>query len=147
MKKQTLLKSALILLPALAVGLATTGDSVMVFDTLTGKLEYFSYFDILPYGTYQTITPLAALLCVLVGVLAAICLAAKKEKLLKAVMVISMVTSIVAVAPILMSGDVKIVPNVALPLFMLLEYVAAYCLGKKPDTDNYQEKLKARRQK
>ena len=147
MKKQTLLKSALLLLPALAVGLATTGDSVMVFDTLTGTLEYFSYFDVLPYGTYQTITPLAALLCVLVGVLAAIFLAAKKEKLLKAVMVLSMVTSIVAVAPILMSGDVKIVPNVALPLFMLLEYVAAYCLGKKPETEKYQEKLKARRLK
>ena len=147
MKKQALLKAALLLLPALAVGLATTGDSVMVFDTLTGTTEYFSYFDILPYGPYQTITPLAALLTVVTGILAAIYLAAKKEKLLKAIMIIAMAASIVAVVPILMSGDVKIVPNVALPLFMLLEYSAAYYHIKQEKPEKHQEKLSGRRKK
>jgi hypothetical protein len=37
MKKRVIFKSLLILLPVLAVGLATTQNSVTVFDTVTGQ--------------------------------------------------------------------------------------------------------------
>ena len=48
MKKKVLLQSLLIVLPILAVGLATTTNSVTVFNTLTGETQYYSYFDVLP---------------------------------------------------------------------------------------------------
>lgn len=145
MKKQTLLKSVLILLPVLAVGLATTTDSVMVFDPAAGTTEYFSYFDLLPYGAFQLITPLAAVLSALSGILAAVYLGKKREKSLKGVMILSMAAAIVAVVPILLSGDVKIVPNVGLPIFMLLEYAFAYYQHKQGHEEKPQEKLSARR--
>ena len=62
MKKRAILKSLLILLPILAVGLATTGDSVLVFDAQSGVTEYYSYFDLIPDTGLQMLPPLAAML-------------------------------------------------------------------------------------
>lgn len=145
MKKQTILKSILLLLPILAVGLATTTDSVMVFDSVSGTMEYYSYFDPLPYGALQMITPLAAVLSGISGILAAVYLGKKSQKCLKGVSIVSMAAAIVAVVPILLSGDVKIVPNVGLPIFMLAEYCFAYYHQKKNEPKENQEKLSARR--
>ena len=145
MKKKTIVKSLLILLPVLAVGLATTGDSVMVFDPATGAMEYFSYFSLLPYGAFQLVTPLAALLAALSGVLAAVYLGMKSKKCLKGVQIVSMAAAIVAVVPILLPGDVKIVPNVGLPIFMLVQYGVAYYQQKQTEEVKHQEKLPARR--
>ena len=145
MKKQAILKSLLILLPVLAVGLATTADSVTVFDSATGTLAYFSYFDLLPYGALQLITPLAAGLSILTGILAAVYLGKKSQKCLKGVMILSMAAAIVAVVPILLPSDVKIVPNVGLPVFMLLEYAFAYYQYKQLHGEKPQERLDARR--
>lgn len=147
MKKQIIMKSILILLPILAVGLATTADSVTVFDSATGKLEYFSYFDLLPYGALQLITPLAAGLSILTGILAAVYLGKKSQKCLKGVMILSMAAAIVAVVPILLPSDVKIVPNVGLPIFMLLEYAAAYYQQKQTEETKHQETLALRRER
>lgn len=147
MKKKTLMKSLLLLLPVLAVGLATTADSVMVFDSVAGTIEYFSYFSLLPYDAFQSVTPLAGMLAALSGVLAAVYLGRKKEKMLKGIMIVSMAAAIVAVVPILLSGDVKIVPNVGLPVLMLLEYLAAFNQTKQTEEVKYQEKLSTRRKK
>ena len=145
MKKQMLLKSVLILLPVLAVGLATTADSVMVFDSVAGTTEYYSYFDLLPHGAFRLVTPLAAVLCLAAGILAAVYLGKKSQKCLKGLGIVSMAAAIVAVVPILLSGDVKIVPNVGLPIFMLAEYAFAYYHQKKGDSEKSQEKLSPRR--
>lgn len=147
MKKQALMKSLLILLPILAVGLATTADSVMVFDPASGITEYYSYFELLPHGVFQLITPLAAVLCLVAGILAAVYLGKKSQKCLKGVMLLSMAAAIVAALPILLSSDVKIVPNVGLPIFMLLEYAAAYYQQKQTEENKPQEKLSARRKR
>ena len=71
-KKQAILKSFLILLPVLAVGLATTGNSVMVFDSTAGTTAYYAYFEVLPVAQYQMLPPLAATLSVVAGILAAV---------------------------------------------------------------------------
>lgn len=130
MKKQALLKSILILLPILAVGLATTTDSVMVFDSLAGTTEYYSYFDLLPVADYQMLTPLAGMLCIASGILAVVYLAAGKKKCLTASGYTALAVSILAILPVIQGGDVKVMPNVGVPILMLAHYAYAYFWGK-----------------
>ena len=100
MKKQMIVKSLLILLPVLAVGLATTVNSVTVFDTVTATTEYYSYFDAIPVGSFQMLLPLAASLCVVSGILAALWLANKKPGCLKASGYIAFIAAAAASIPI-----------------------------------------------
>lgn len=140
MKKQILLKSVLILLPTLAVGLALAGDSVTVFDTVTGNLEYYSYLDLLPVANLQMVTPLAAILSLVSGILAGVYLGFGKKGCLKAVMAVSFVSSVLAVIPVLLRETVLVIPNVGLPIFMLIQCLLAYYYLKRPET---QEKIEA----
>lgn len=135
MKKQIILKSFLIVLPTLSVGLALAGDSVTVFDTATGVLEYYSYLDILPVTNLQMVTPLAALLALVSGILAGVYLARGKKGWLKGVMGVSFVSSMCAVIPILLREAVLVIPNVGLPIFMLLQCLLAYYYLKTPETE------------
>lgn len=136
MNKKVILKSLLILFPILAVGLATTGDSVTVFDTVSGQTQYYSYFDILPVGNLQMVTPLAALLCAFSGILAAIYMAGKKDSFLKASGYAALASAVLAAIPAALREAVLVLPHVALPIFMLLQYVTAYFLAKAaPDKE------------
>lgn len=142
MKKQKIMKLFLILLPILAVGLATTGDSVMVFDPQTGSTDYYSYFTPLEVGSFQMITPLAAVLSLVSGILAAVYMVFKKNGLLKGIVGVSFCSATLAVLPILMPAEVKIMPNVGLPIFMMAQLFLAYILLKEPQV---QEEKKAPR--
>ena len=146
MKKQAIMKSFLILLPVLAVGLATTGDSVMVFDSLAGTTAYYSYFEVLPVEQYQLLTPLAASLSVVVLILAIAALAVKKQSLLKASYIVALAAAAVAAIPIVQTGDVRVLPNVGLPILMIAHYVLAYYVSKG-DGVFREEKKQARLQK
>lgn len=132
MKKQNLMKAFLILLPILAAMLAVSEKSVTVFDANTGVTEYYSYLEPLNVGSFQMITPLAAMLCLASGILSGAYIALKKQGLLKAVAVVSFCAATVAVIPTLMSTDVKVIPHVGLPILMGLECLEAYYLTKKP---------------
>ena len=132
MKKQVIMKILLILLPVLAVGLATTVDSVLVFDPQAGTAEYYSYFTPLDVGGFQMITPLAAILSAVGGLLAAAYMAVKKEWCLKGIVGVSFCAATLAVLPTLLSSDVKIVPNVGLPILMITHCLLAYFMVKKP---------------
>ena len=145
MKKETLMKILLILLPILAVGLATTVDSVLVYDTQLGTTEYYSYFDLLPVGTFQLITPLAAVLSGVSGLLAAAFVAVKKQGLLKAVVGTSFCAATLAGLPTMLSTDIKIIPNVGLPLFMVAELFLAYYMLKKPQQQEQKKAQKLRK--
>lgn len=68
MNKQRILKLLLIALPVMAVGLATTVDSVMVFDSSAGSVQYYSYFSLIPGLGVQMVVPLAAILCLNRGI-------------------------------------------------------------------------------
>ncbi|MEE1037227.1 MAG: hypothetical protein U0L15_08935 [Oscillospiraceae bacterium] len=132
MKKQVIMKILLILLPILAVGLATTVDSVLVFDPQAGTMDYYSYFTPLDVEGFQVITPLAAILSAVSGLLTAVYMAAKKEWCLKGIVGVSFCAATLAVLPILFAADVKIVPNVGLPILMISHCLLAYFMVKKP---------------
>ena len=140
MKKTIFLKSMLILFPILAVGLATTVDSVMVFDTLTGTTSYFSYFDPVPVANLQMLPPLAAMLCVISGVLAAVYLGKDKKGCLKASGYAAGASAVAATIPIAIQGDVLVVPNVVLPICMLAQYAVAYYMGKQAQKEEANKK-------
>ena len=131
MNKKMILKILLVLFPVLAVGLATTVDSVTVFDTVTRQTQYYSYFDILPVGDLKLITPLAGLLAAASGIAAAVYMARKKGGALKAAGWLALASACVAAVPVLLRGQILVIPNVGLPILMVLEYVDAYYLGKE----------------
>ncbi len=131
MKKKIILKSLLVLLPVLAVGLATTVNSVTVFDTVSGTAEYYSYFDLVPVENLQLLPPLAAVLSLVSGILAAIFLGKKKEGFLKASGYAAFAAAAAAALPVALRGEVLVVPNVALPIFMLMQYGVTYFVGRE----------------
>ena len=145
MKKNTILKSLLILFPVLAVGLATTPDSVLVFDTLTAETQYFSYFDVLPVQNMQMVPPMAALLSALSGILAAVYLAKKKFNVLKASGYVAVASACLAAIPVVVRGDVMVLPNVALPIFMLMQYVVSTMMKKAEKEEPKKNKRLSRR--
>jgi len=130
MKKTILLKALLFLLPIMAVGLATTVDSVTVFNSLTGQTEYYSYFDVLPVENLKLVTPMTALLAALSGVLSAVYLAKKRISFLKAAGYAALASSCAAAIPMMVREDILVIPSVGLPIFMVLEYLVAYMLEK-----------------
>ena len=146
MKKQTLVKSLLILLPVLAVGLATTRDSVIVFDSVTGVTEYYSYFDLAPVSDLQMLPPLAAMLSLVSGVCAAIWLVTKKKWSLKGIFGTSFAAATVAGIPVMICSAVQMVPNVALPIFMIIQCLVASHLqkGREKEEEKKAPKLKKR---
>ena len=125
MKKKAFVKSLLILLPVLAVGLATTGDSVIVFDAAAGITTYYSYFDLIPVTSLQNLPPLAGLLSAVCCICAVVYLIKKKQWSLKGVVGTALAAATAAVIPVMVQGTVKVVPNVGLPVFMLIEYLVA----------------------
>lgn len=133
MKKQTLIKALLILFPVLAVGLATTVDSVTVFDTVAGTTEYYSYFDLIPVENLQGLPPLAATLSLISGILAAVYLGKKSAGCLKAAGYTAFGAAVAACIPITVRGDILVIPNVVLPIFMLAQYLVAYFVAKMPE--------------
>lgn len=146
MKKWNLKKIFLILLPILATGLATTVDSVIVFDSQAGTTAYYSYFELIPEFSFQAAMPLAAVLSLISGVLAAVYMVGNKEGCLKGIAGTAFCSATLAVLPFLMQGDVMIVPNVGLPIFMLIDCVLAYVMLKKPEKkeEDKGKRLKAR---
>ena len=132
MKKATLVKSLLILLPVLAVGLATTVDSVMVYDSVAGTTVYYSYFEPIPAGNLQMLPPLAATLTVISGILAAIFLGKKRMGMLKASGYVAFIAAAAASVPMMIRGETLVIPNVGLVILMLAHFLIARYVEKMP---------------
>ena len=140
MRKRALIKSIFLLLPVLALGLATTGDSVMVFDPAAGTTDYYSYFDLLPVAQVQLLLPLAGCLCAVVGLLAVVYLLRKKKGALKASGFVALAASVLAILPVISGTEVKTVPNVGVPILMFVYYfLANYWSGKEQPEAQGQE--------
>lgn len=139
MKKLDWKKILLVLMPVLSIGLATTMDSVTVFDAASGNTEYYSYFDLIPNSSFAMLMPLAAILSGVCGILAAILIVRKKGGVLKGIVGCSFCSATFAVLPILLKGDVVIFPNVGLPIFMMVNCMVAYTLLKKPQPEQQSE--------
>ena len=115
-------------------------DSVTVFDTAAGTTEYYSYFDLVPVENLQGLPPLAATLCVISGILAAVYLGKKSAGCLKAAGYVAFGAAIAACIPIVIRGDVLVIPNVALPIFMLAQYLVTYFVAKLPEQTSVKKK-------
>ena len=135
-------KVILVLMPILSVGLATTVDSVTVYDSIAGTTEYYSYFALIPDSNFAILMPLAAILSFVCGILAAILIVKKNMKMLKGIVGCSFCAATFAVLPVMLGGDVVIAPNVGLPIFMMVDCFLAYMMLKKPQ---HEEEIKHRR--
>lgn len=133
MKKNVLMNVFLILLPAMAVLLATTSDSVTVVDSLTKTTETYSYFDLIPDLSTQMCMPLAALLAVAATVLAVLHVATAKPWCVQGLYWVAFLSATAAVIPILARGETMVLPNVGLPILMLIDCLLAGILKKKPE--------------
>jgi len=131
MKKRAVLQSLLILFPILAVALATTPDSVTVFDTVTKQVQVFSYFDLIPESNLQMLPPLAALSSAVSGILAAVYLGKKKQAFLKGTGYAAVTSATLAAIPVVMQNQIMVIPNVGLPIFMVMQFGVSYYLQKK----------------
>jgi len=123
------------LMPILAVGLATTMDSVMVFDSAAGTTEYYSYFDLIPNSNFAMLMPLSAILSLVCGILAAVLIVKKKHGVLKGIVGCAFCAATFAVLPIMLKGEVVVFPNVGLPIFMMVDCFVAYMMLKNPQTE------------
>ncbi len=132
MKKTVLLKIFLILLPGLAVLLATTEDSVTVFDSVAQTTEYYSYFDLVPVTVVQLCTPLAALLAVAATILAVLFVVLGKMWCIKGMFWTAFLSAVVSSLPLLMRTEVIVVPTVFFTILMGVACLFAYSVQKKP---------------
>ena len=138
MKKTTFQKLFLILLPIMAVILATTGDSVMVFDKASSATVYGSYFSLIPEaGNTAILPPLAAMTALASVVLAIVYVASGKRGSVNALRWTSAASTCAAALPVVMQGEVLVIPHVMLPILMAALFLLSLTCGKqaeqKPD--------------
>ena len=137
MNKKTLTNVFLILLPAMATVLATTGDSVHVYDVPAGTAQSYSYFSLVPVASVQLCTPLAAMLAVTAAVLALGFVFGKKHWCLQAEFYCACASTCLAACPNLVRGDILVIPNVMFPLLMaVLGLLANAARKEKEETPN-----------
>ncbi len=132
MNKQLLTKIFLILLPAMAVVLATTGDSVMVYDKAAETTSYASYFVPVNAGGLTLLPPLAAILAIVTTVLGIVYAITRKNWCIRGVIATGFVSATAATVPVLMQGEMLVVPNPMLPILMLAACAVAVYASKKP---------------
>ena len=145
MKKNTMTKLVLLLLPIMAVVLATTGNSVKVYDIAAETVQNYSYFTLLPVEKLQMLTPLAAILTVATLVLAVIYLIAEKRWCLRGIRYTACLATCAAACPNLIRGDVLVMPNVLLPILMAVELLIANAARKAPEEKPTGERLGLRK--
>ncbi len=130
MKKQTIMLILLILLPVAAVAYGLTGNSVMVFDAATKVTSYYSYFTLVPEVETQAAAPLAGVIAVAAALLAAGFLVRRSPKWLKAVMLTSFASAMLALIPVYVQAKVNAVPGVLFPILMLGQCFVAWRMSK-----------------
>ncbi len=133
MNKTLMQKLFLILLPVMAVALATTGDSVTVFDPATGNTITGSYFALIPEtGNLQILPPVAGILAVAALVLAIYYMVKTQAKLLRGIVWTALLSASAAALPIGLAEGIVVVPHVVLPLLMCAQAGLAYFVSKQP---------------
>ena len=131
MNRNKVMKFFMIMLPPMAFGLATTVDSLVVFDSVSGVTSYYSYFQQVPGVPMALLAAFAGILCIPGLILAVLAAVTDFTWAFAALKWISFASACCAVAPILFRGEVLVVPNVALPLLMMVEFALAYFAEKK----------------
>ena len=133
MKKINWMPVLLIVFAVIATYVACMPNGVAVYDLAQSKEPFYcSYFNLLEDVNFSVSLPLAALGTCVTLMSAGIYLAVKKVQLLSFMKLISIITSIMAVVPILAKDPViTLVPNMLLPIAMIGEYMVAFSMEKK----------------
>ena len=123
----------LVVFAVIAVYVAAMPTGVAVYDLEQSKEPFYcTYFNLLEDVNFSISLPLAALGASVNLMSAGIYLVNKKTNLLSFIKLISIVSAILAVVPILVKDPViMLVPNMLLPIALLSDYVVAYYLEKE----------------
>lgn len=132
MNKNIVFKWFLALTPVSAFFLATTGGSVTVYDISAQQVGHLSYFALVEGVPASLLLPLSGFLTAAASVLALVLVLGKKQGCCPWLKWISLIAACLAVAPMFMTSDVRVVPNFLLPLLMMVEYVLCrFASGEK----------------
>ena len=135
MNKKLWLKVFLPLLSLMAVVLATTSDSVTIYNIPTQTVQTCSYFSLVTEETVQLCTPFAAIMAVAALVLAVIYVLAEKRWSIRGVFYTALLSCFAATVPPLVRGDVIVVPHVLFPVLMAIVCLLAYSVVKQPKSE------------
>ncbi len=135
MNKKRIKTIFLVLLPILAAGMAVNPGSVMLYDTAQDKMSACSYFALLPEGTFRLGTVLAGFLTCLSGGLAITYLVGKKDGVAKAIVYISLAGAALASVPILINSQIRVLPNVGVPILLIVQAAVAYFIPERKPKD------------
>lgn len=141
MNKKFLTNVFLPLLPGMAVMLATTGDSVKIYNIPAGTVEACSYFTLLPVTNMQMVTPLAAMLAVAALIFALVYVFTGKTWCVRGVLYTAVLSTCAAACPNLMRSEIMVAPNVLFPILMAVLSFLAYRVGKKAESKTVAPRL------
>ena len=149
MNKKTVYNILLIAFPAVAILLASGGNSVRILDRTAGTYTYQSYFSLLPEGTFQMSTVLAMGLAMAALVFAIVYVVSGKHKCLKGIYLVTFASVFAAEIPTLLQNELLVVPNVLVPILLIADCAMAYYKMKRPEEEKKKQKqgerLQARR--
>ena len=133
MKKIKWLPVLLVVFAVIAVYVASMPAGVAVYDLAQSKEPFYcTYFNLLEDVSFSFTLPLAAMGACMTLMTAGIYVVVKKSNMLSFIKLVSLITSILAVVPVLVKDPViLLVPNMLLPIVMIGEYVVAYYMEKK----------------
>lgn len=134
MKKQTMMKLVLAVLPLLTVAVTAGPGSVTVFDGET--TSYYSWLQMVPESLWGWCAPVAALMNHAVFALAVIYGLSGKRWCLRGIGGLAFAAACVAVLPIVIQSEIKIVPNVFGVILLIAEWGAAYLIRKSVAGEN-----------
>ncbi len=124
MKKSMFLKIALLGLPLAVVAIAIDPESV---DVISGEtLRHTSFAEAVVGSAVGWCAPVALLLTYGIFGLAVFHLVTKKDVLLKIIRVVSFVAACLAACPILVSGEVRVVPNAFAGLLLMILFLVSH---------------------
>lgn len=128
MKKQKWMKLVLLALPLLVVLVASGPSGVTVFDG--ENMAYYSWHQLVPKSDLGWCAPMAVVMNYAVFALAVLYFLKKKSWCLTGIFYIAFAAACVAVLPIVVQSDIKVVPNVMGVIFLGAESLMAYWMTK-----------------
>ncbi len=129
MKKQIFQRILAVAVPLMAFVLSTTGDSVVMLNPATQETGYASYL------SCGMLSPMLASLLALIAVVLGVCYSATEKKPLAGALAwVCFAGTFLATLPILYTSDIKVIPNVGVPILLGLQCLMSfYTRGKKEE--------------
>ena len=135
MNKEKVINALYIGLPAAAIAVASGNKSVRIIDRTAGVETYQSYFDLLPESCFQISTVLAMGLAIFALIFGIVYVVKKDPKWFKSIYLLTFASVFAAEIPTLMQSELLVLPNVLVPVLLIVDCVLAYGKMKKPQKE------------